>query len=69
LGLAGIGLGIVLSIATSRLLATMLFGLRSTDVMTYSLVIGLVFPVVMAAAAMPAWRASRVEPVIALRNE
>lgn len=65
----GVGIGIALSIASSRLLATMLFGLKSTDPATYAIVAALALPVVVAAAALPAWRASRVEPVIALRNE
>ena len=65
----GICAGIALSVATGRLLATMLFGMKSTDFTTYLIVLGLVCPVVMAAAAIPAWRASRVDPVIALRNE
>jgi ABC-type antimicrobial peptide transport system permease subunit len=69
LGIVGVCIGVLLSIATGRLLATMLFGLKSTDPMTYALVIALIFPVVIAAAAIPAWRASRVDPLIALRNE
>lgn len=69
LAVFGVGVGLVLSVATGRLMTTMLFGLKSTDATTYALVIALVLPVVIAAAAMPAWRASRVEPVIALRNE
>jgi predicted permease len=69
LGTVGVCCGIVLSVITGRLLATMLFGLKGTDIATYSLVIALVLPVVIAAAAVPAWRASRVDPIIALRNE
>jgi ABC-type antimicrobial peptide transport system permease subunit len=69
LALIGVGAGLVLSVATGRLMTTMLFGLKSTDATTYALVVALVLPIVIAAAAMPAWRASRVEPVIALRNE
>jgi predicted permease len=69
LGAVGVCFGLVLSVVTGRLLASMLFGLKSTDIATYSLVIGLVLPVVIAAAALPAWRASRVDPVVALRNE
>jgi putative ABC transport system permease protein len=69
LGAIGVCLGVALSVLSDRLLATMLFGLKSTDPTTYVVVIALVLPVVIAAAAMPAWRASRVEPAVALRNE
>ncbi len=69
MGIAGVAVGVVLSIACGRLLATMLFGLQSTDVPTYLSVIAVVLPVVVIAAALPAWRASQVEPMEALRNE
>ena len=61
--------GILFSLMAGRLLRTMLFGLKSTDVVTYIAVIMLVLPVIVLAAALPAWRSSRVDPMIALRNE
>jgi ABC-type antimicrobial peptide transport system permease subunit len=69
--LAAIGViaGLVLSFIASRLLNAMLYGLKSTDVVTYAAVVAIVLPVVVLAAGLPAWRASRVDPVIALRNE
>jgi ABC-type lipoprotein release transport system permease subunit len=51
------------------LLSSMLFGVKSTDALTYTLVIAIVVPVVLLAAALPAWRASRVDPMVALRYE
>jgi predicted permease len=66
---AGVAIGVSLSIASSRLLTSMLFGVKSLDVATYALVIAIVIPVVLLASAIPAWRASRVDPVTALRSE
>ena len=61
--------GVVLSVLSGRLLSTMLFSIRSTDPATYVLITAIVLPVVVLAAALPAWRASRIDPMIALRNE
>ena len=65
----GVVAGVLLSLTAGRLLRTMLFGLKSTDVVTYVGVVVLVLPIIVLAAALPAWRSSRVDPMIALRNE
>ena len=65
----GVVAGIALSLAAGRLLSALLFGLKSTDVTTYAAVIAIVLPVIILAAVLPAWRASRVDPLVALRNE
>src|SRR2546428_13718361 len=69
--LAAIGVvtGVALAVAASRVLANMLFGLKSTDTLTYALVFAVVLPAVLLAALLPALRASRVDPLVALRNE
>jgi predicted permease len=69
--LAAIGViaGLALAIAASRVLTTMLFGLTSTDPLTYSMVIAVVLPAVLLAAALPAWLAARVDPLVALRHD
>ena len=61
--------GIVLSLIAGRLLQAMLFGLKSTDPVTYVGVVAVLLPIIVLAAALPAWRSSRVDPMIALRNE
>jgi ABC-type lipoprotein release transport system permease subunit len=58
-----------LALGTSRVLATMLFGLKSTDALTYATVFVVVVPAVLLAALLPALRASRVDPLAALRDE
>jgi putative ABC transport system permease protein len=65
----GVVAGLLLSIGTGRLLASMLFEVQTLDALTYVLVTAIVFPVVVLAAALPAWRASRVDPVTAIRCE
>jgi predicted permease len=71
IGMAGIGLaiGAVLSVATGRLLSSMLFGVKNLDPFTYAVVIAIVVPVILLASAIPARRASLADPVTALRCE
>ena len=69
LALIGASVGVLLSIASGRLLTTMLFGVKTTDIATYIVVSTIVLPVIVLAAALPAWRAGRVDPLIALRAE
>jgi ABC-type antimicrobial peptide transport system permease subunit len=69
MAMLGVVAGVVLSLAAGRLLSTMLFGLKSTDALTYVGVVVAIVPIIVLAAALPAWRSSRVDPMIALRNE
>ncbi|MFL6439150.1 MAG: ABC transporter permease [Terriglobales bacterium] len=69
--LVGIGLaaGVPLSLASSRLLHTFLFGLNSTDPISLSIVIVLLGAVAAIAGFIPARRATKVDPMVALRYE
>ncbi len=69
LAIIGVIAGALLSLFAARLISSMLFGVQSLDAFTYALVIAIVLPVVVLAAALPAWRASRVDPMVALRHE
>jgi ABC-type antimicrobial peptide transport system permease subunit len=71
LGLAAVGvlIGIPAAIAVSRLLTSLLFGVRATDPAVFASVAFLVTTVALAACWIPAWRATRVAPTEALRAE
>ena len=69
LALAGEGLGILVALGVTRLMASLLFGIRASDPITY-IGVGLVLTVVaLTASYIPARRATRVDPMIALRYE
>jgi len=71
MALAGAGLliGLVGAVSATRLLKTMLFEVKPGDPATYAAVAALLAIVAMAAAYIPARRASKVDPLIALRQE
>jgi putative ABC transport system permease protein len=69
LTVVGLGLGLGASFALSRLIASQLFGVTSTDPLTYSGVALLLATVAMVACYVPARRAARVDPMVALRRE
>jgi putative ABC transport system permease protein len=68
IGGVGLGVGLVLSLLSSRVLTTMVFGLSTVDWMTYIVVGSAVLAVTLLAAFVPAWRASRIDPLTVLRN-
>jgi putative ABC transport system permease protein len=67
--IAGAALGIVLSYASTRVIASFLFGVRPHDLWTISAVTALLLACGLSAAYLPARRASRVDPMQALRSE
>jgi predicted permease len=69
LALAGAAIGIVVALGVTRYLSPMLFGVRAYDPLTIGAVAGLLALVALAACFIPARRATRVDPIIALRYE
>jgi putative ABC transport system permease protein len=67
--LIGVGLGVAASFGLMRLIRRMLFGVNPSDPVTFALVTGVVICVAIAACWIPARRAMRVDPIIALRYE
>jgi len=65
----GAGLGLVGALAAGRVLASLLYGVGSTDPVTFAGVLALLAAVALLAGSIPAWRASRVAPLEALRYE
>jgi ABC-type antimicrobial peptide transport system permease subunit len=67
--LAGVVIGIAGAAALTRLMRTLLFGVSSTDVGTFGAVVALLAVVALAASMIPARRATRVDPLTALRGD
>jgi predicted permease len=65
----GIVLGLAGALAASRAVRGLLYGVGATDPMTYASVVALLLGVTVAACLVPAWRAARVNPLIALRAD
>jgi ABC-type lipoprotein release transport system permease subunit len=64
----GVALGLVLALATSRIITNMLFGITAMDTRAYAGALLVALPLVFLAAIAPAMRAARVDPMIALRE-
>jgi putative ABC transport system permease protein len=69
LALTGVAAGAVLALAMTRLISGMLFGITATDPLTFAGVAALVGTVAFLANYLPARRASKVDPIVALRYE
>jgi putative ABC transport system permease protein len=69
LTVTGLLVGLALSLALRRVIATLLFGVRATDPATYVTAAAVFAGLALVATLVPAWRASRVDPTTALRYE
>jgi ABC-type antimicrobial peptide transport system permease subunit len=66
---AGLVVGVVGAFAVTRIMGTLLYGVSANDPLTYVVLVTLLGLIALIASYIPARRAMRVDPVVALRNE
>jgi ABC-type antimicrobial peptide transport system permease subunit len=66
---AGLALGLPATLASTRILSNRLFGISATDPLTFGVVVAVIVAVATVASLLPASRAARVDPMVALRRE
>ena len=68
-GLLGVGVGLLAAFAFTRIMTTLLFQISPTDPITFGVVSAFLIAVSLTAAYVPAVRATRIDPIFALRYE
>jgi putative ABC transport system permease protein len=69
LALSGVGLGLTIALVAGRLMRSMLYGVGPADPLTFVSVAVTLSLVALLSSLVPAWRATRVNPVVALKTE
>jgi ABC-type antimicrobial peptide transport system permease subunit len=69
IAIAGTAIGLAASLGATRVIGDMLFRLGARDPWTIAMGVAILLAVALGAAALPAWRASRTDPIRALRSD
>jgi predicted permease len=69
MALGGVALGLAAALGLTRLLGRLLYGVSATDPATFTAIALLLVAVALAACSLPAWRATKVDPLVALRHD
>jgi ABC-type antimicrobial peptide transport system permease subunit len=69
IALVGVGVGIGGALALTRVMKSLLYEVSPTDVPTFGVVTMMVFALLLAACLVPSLRATRIDPIVALRCE
>jgi len=69
LSAAGILVGVAAALGLTRVMSSMLVGVKPTDPVTFALMVVFFFAIAVVACGLPAWRASGLDPTVALRAE
>jgi len=67
--LLGIAAGVITALLSGQYIETQLFGVKAKDLPVFAISVAALLPAALAAAMIPAWRASRIDPMTALRYE